>query len=161
MYAVATVATGMALLTGCGGSTASPPTSPVAKKAGTSAPSAGTSTSPSATANASPTPRPRTQAQLRKALLALDDMPTGFEVERPTGGDDGPDLTGKGSACQHLAKELSAKAPAGSLATAEVSLSGGQDGPFIGETLDAYASGTAVQAPTSRRCAPTSPAAAR
>jgi hypothetical protein len=150
MYAVATVATGMALLAGCGGSTASPPTSPVVKTAASSAPAPSTSKSPSTSPTAEPTStpkqKPHTKAQLRKALLALDDLPTGFQVDPPAGPDDRLAVTGKGAACERLAKELSAEKPAGSMATAQISLSGGQDGPFIDEALDAYAGAAAVEA---------------
>ena len=90
---------------------------------------------------------PRTVVELKAALLALDDLPSGFAIEPAGGsGDDGGSARSKDPKCAPLVKLINAKKAPGSKASANVSLSGGQDGPFIDESIDALASADAVEA---------------
>lgn len=133
----------------------------------TSAPSTGTtstagsagvtpSAEPSVTPTVTPTPvrpttrpavpTPRTAAQLRKALLALADLPSGFSVEPADESGPDPKATSKQAACARLVVLTNAEHPPGSRAGAEQAFSAGQEGPFIDETLDAMGSTQAVAA---------------
>jgi hypothetical protein len=114
-----------------------------------------TTPSPSATTASPPTtPSPtstqasvRTVAQLKSALLVLDDLPPGFSAEPAgAGGDDSGSSSSKDAKCGPLVKLMNAKVAPGSKASAKVSLSGGQDGPFIDESIDALDSADAVAA---------------
>jgi hypothetical protein len=128
-------------LSACGGgSDKAKTTPPPATSAST--PAQATTTSPT-TANAGP----RTVAELKDALLALDDMPSGFAVE-PSGGSETADVkaSSKDPKCAPLVKLSNAKTAPGSKASASVSFSGGQDGPFIDESIDALGSVEAVDA---------------
>jgi hypothetical protein len=92
----------------------------------------------------SPTPAPstsapvrtRTAAELRSGRLSLKDVPPGLEVDKAAG-DDGATLSSPKSACKPLVRIMNAAKLPGSTAQAEISFSGGQDGPFIDENLDA------------------------
>lgn len=142
---VGSVVMSTALVAGCGGSgggSAAPSAS-----ASSSAPTTPTSAPTSAETTTTPT-RPATQtrtaAELKKALLALDDLPPGFSVES-AGSDDGDvALTSKDPKCAPLVRLLNADTAPGSKASATRSYSGGQDGPFIDEGLDAMGSPAAV-----------------
>ncbi|MGZ0145997.1 hypothetical protein ACXJJ3_02900 [Kribbella sp. WER1] len=96
---------------------------------------------------APPARAPRTAAVLKKALLALTDLPSGFSIETDTGGD-GPQvvLSSKDSRCAKLVAYSNADNPPGSKASAGLSYSGGAEGPFIDESLDAMGSTAAVRA---------------
>ncbi|WP_427893441.1 hypothetical protein ACQHIV_11265 [Kribbella sp. GL6] len=89
----------------------------------------------------------RTAAELKKALLALSDLLSGFSVEAD-GGADGPQvvLSSKDSRCAKLVAYSNADNPPGSKAAAGLSYSGGSEGPFIDESLDAMGSAAAVRA---------------
>lgn len=117
----------------------------------TSSAAATSSASPSASASAtsaakSPpaTPaarRPPTAAQLTSALLALDDLPAGYEtVPAEESGADTVTLTSKDPRCARLAVLANAEQPSGTTAKAQVSVTGGQDGPFVDEALFAMSS---------------------
>lgn len=131
---------------------------------GTNRPAGGASGSPSTTASSTPsspssqpttTPTPlvsppptavkRTSAQLSKALLALKDLPAGFEVDKG-GGDDGTTISSSKKTCAPLVRLMNSTKVAGSKAQANRSFSGGQDGPFVDETLDAMGTGSAARA---------------
>jgi hypothetical protein len=84
---------------------------------------------------------------LAKGLLALKDLPAGFSIE--SGGDSGDDdvtLSSKDAKCAKLVAYSNADTPPGSKASAGQSYSGGAEGPFIDETLDAMGSTAAVRA---------------
>ncbi|GAA1585156.1 hypothetical protein GCM10009804_46790 [Kribbella hippodromi] len=100
--------------------------------------------SPSATAPKLPT---RTAAELTKALLALTDLPAGFAIDTDTGGD-GSDVkvSSKDPRCARLVMLTNADTLPGSKASAGRSYSGGEQGPFIDESLDALGSKAAVGA---------------
>lgn len=105
-------------------STASLPTASAASPSGQAAPGA---------------PVPRTTQGMSHALLALDDVAAGFTVEPPTDPADTLDLSaGPGnSGCGDFVAMTNAAHLPGSTATASISFSGGQDGPFVDETLEA------------------------
>ncbi|GAA1609214.1 hypothetical protein GCM10009789_74620 [Kribbella sancticallisti] len=126
-------------------------------KAGSPAPSTSASSTPppsstpSATPSATPTPTPsapaapkaRTKAELTKALLALADLPPGYAVE-PDEGDDGSRLTSSDPKCKGVLTFFNAPSAPGSKVSATRVFSGGQEGPFVQETLDGMGSPQAV-----------------
>ncbi len=87
----------------------------------------------------------RTAAQLKKALLELSDAPSGFAVEPPSK-DPGVKMASTNPRCAPFVKLSNAATAPGSTATADVSLSGGQSGPFIDESIDALGSAAPVAA---------------
>ncbi|TDO44083.1 hypothetical protein EV643_117106 [Kribbella sp. VKM Ac-2527] len=125
---------------------------------GSPAPSTSTST-PSATPTPTPTPsatpstpkpagpQTRTAAELKKALMALADLPPGFSIESDQAAEGG-DITAssKNAACAKLVALTNADTPPGSKASAIESYSGGQEGPFIDEQIDAMGTPQAVAA---------------
>jgi len=108
------------------------------------------STAGSASPSTSPAPSgrttKRTASELRKALLSLKDVPPGFELEPDPGGDEAVQASSSRSGCQALVRLLNAATVPGSKAEAQVSFSGGQEGPFVEETLAALGSTTTAQA---------------
>lgn len=102
--------------------------------------------SPSARRSPSATTTNRTAAELRKALLGLKDVPAGFEVESAAGGEnDGGKASSSRTECSALVRLLNATKVPGSRADAQVSFSGGQDGPFVDESLDALGTAQAAR----------------
>lgn len=87
----------------------------------------------------------RTSAELRGALLTLKDLPAGFEVEKGGGGD-GTRVSSSTKDCAPLVRLMNSERLTGSRAQAEVSFSGGQEGPFIDESLDALGTEQAARA---------------
>lgn len=156
------VATVLAMATsGCSGGEGSPATTPVSSAAArpsasvgptspsptattTSTPSSSPSSTPSRTPSPEPAPQQRTAAQLRKALLGLKDIPSGFERDADTAEEESS-VTSSDKACASLVRLLNAEALPGSVADAEVSFSGGQEGPFVLESLDAFGSAAAAE----------------
>lgn len=135
---IAAVAVG---LSACGGGSATTATTPPPSRTT----SAG---APTPTSSASPTTTgsgPRTVAEVKSALLALSDLPSGFAIEPAGGGDDGS-FSSKDPKCASLVKLSNAKDAPGSKASAKVTLSGGQGGPLIEESIDALGSTDAVGA---------------
>jgi hypothetical protein len=131
----------LALAAACSGPSA--PATGSSTSSGVSSPAAtpttsATATSPSATAQPKAQAGPRTKAALQGALLALDDMPSGFSVE-PVGADSGgaPHITSTNPKCAEFVKYSNLEKAPGSLANAKASFSGGQDGPYIDQYLDA------------------------
>lgn len=135
-------------LVACGGD--STPDSASAPSGTPSATSTPTPTASSSTPSVVPTtpaaPAPRTKATLTKALLALDDLPPGFAVDPETEGDDGTELSATGSKCAKLVQLFNAEATPGSKLGVHRGFSGGQNGPFVGETLEAMPSAAATTA---------------
>jgi len=138
-------------LTACSGGSGSSSPAP-ATNTPTANPASATpvSESPRATTPAVPppaSPAPRTAAQLGKALLALADLPPGFSIEADDSGDDADvKLSSKDKRCARLVALSNADTPPGSKASAARSYSGGTEGPFIDESLDAMGSAGAVRA---------------
>lgn len=120
------------------GTTSSTPTTPTPPPA----------TTPSVVPSTPPPAKPaRTAAQLTKALLELKDLPSGFSVETEEGGDDSDvKLTSKDRRCAKMVAYSNADNPPGSKASATRSFSGGAQGPFIDESIDAMGSVAAVAA---------------
>lgn len=136
MTAVATVVVGVSACGGSSGTTAKTP--PSSSTASSTSPTTDTTTAQA---------RPRTAVELKSALLQLGDLPTGFAIEPASGGDGGAgSASSKDPTCAPLVKLMNARTAPGSKASATVSLSGGQDGPFIDESIDALASADAVEA---------------
>lgn len=152
----AIVATTLALLAlaGCAGTsrTAGPaaPKTPPSSAPATPPPATvpPPSTPPSTTAPPSTTPVEvqHTTSQLKKALLALADLPAGFQVEPADGTDGGVQATSAQAACAPLVHNIQSDRPVGSVANAVASFSGGQDGPTIDESLDNWSSSTQATA---------------
>ena len=143
LWIVITAVTALASgLSACGGGAGKAATTPSSSATSASRPTT-TSTASSTTNQAGP----RTVAELKSALLALDDLPTGFAIEAAggSGGDDGSSSS-KDPKCAPLVKLVNAKTAPGSRAAAAVSFSGGQDGPFVDESIDALDSAEAVGA---------------
>ncbi|MEI8408230.1 MULTISPECIES: hypothetical protein [unclassified Kribbella] len=105
-----------------------------------------TSSTPSVVPTTPAAPAPRTKAALTKALLALEDLPAGFAVEPDTGGDDGGELSSTNSNCKKLLQLFNADVSPGAKVTVERGFSGGQNGPFVGERLEAMPSAKATTA---------------
>lgn len=105
-------------------------------------PSTATPTKP---APSTPAPVKRTEADLQKGLLSLKDMPAGFAAEPD---DDGGDekTTTKRNECKALVKLLNANTLPGSKADARTAFSGGPDGPFLQESIDAMGDAAAARA---------------
>jgi hypothetical protein len=107
-------------------------------------------TTPSATPTVTqstpvPAPKPRTAAELTKALLALPDLPSGFSVD-PDDDDDGPRMTSTAPRCARLVSLFNAKTSPGAKVSVHRLFSGGQQGPYVEETLDWMGSATATAA---------------
>ncbi|MDX6281657.1 MAG: hypothetical protein QOH03_2728 [Kribbellaceae bacterium] len=102
-------------------------------------------TTPSITQSA-PVPAPRTTADLTKALLVLADLPSGFSVDTSGDEEDGTKLSSTDARCKDLVLLFNAKTPPGAKAVAKRSYTGGQQGPFFDEELDAMGSPAAVTA---------------
>jgi hypothetical protein len=147
----AVLAAGLTLiLVACGGDS-TPESGATPSATPTPTPTA-TSSTPSAvpTTPAAPTtqaPAPRTKATLTKALLALEDLPPGFAIEPDAeGDDDGTSLSSTNSKCAKLVRMFNADTTPGSKIGVGRGFSGGQNGPFIGETLEAMPSAQAATA---------------
>ncbi|NMM23606.1 MAG: hypothetical protein HHJ11_08930 [Phycicoccus sp.] len=101
---------------------------------------------PTTTSPTTPLAGTRTTVEVRAALLALDDLPSGFAIEPAGASGDAGAAKSADPKCGALVKLMNAKKAPGSKASASASLSGGQDGPFIDESIDALASADAVAA---------------
>jgi hypothetical protein len=143
----AVLAVGLGLsLVGCNGDdkpAATTPTNstPTAPASTPTAPASSAPTLPSA-----PPPAPRTKASLTKALLALEDLPSGFAIDPDSSGDDGTKLTSSNAKCAPLIKLFNDQVPPGSKVSVSRAFSGGQEGPFVGEQIDALPSAAATKA---------------
>ena len=142
---IATVVTaGLALsLVACGGGSkstgaTSPSTAPVSTPASTPTP-ATSSSAPSNVPTTPAAPAPRTKAELTKALLALADLPPGLAID-PDTSDDGSRLSSTNSHCATLVKLFNADTAPGAKVSVTRLFSGGQQGPFVEEDLDALSS---------------------
>jgi hypothetical protein len=133
-------------LSACSGGSATTATTSPATKASTSTTSS-TPTTPQTTSATSATSASRDAVALKSALLELKDLPSGFAIDPAgTGADNGGSASSKDPKCAALVKLTNAKTAPGSKASAELSFSGGQDGPFVDESIDALGSADAVVA---------------
>jgi len=138
IIAIAAVALG---LSACGGVSVTPAATPSPSSTTTS--STSPTTQPTA---AAPKPVTRTVLSLKSALIELGDLPSGFEIVPAGGGDDDGSASSKDPRCAPLVSLTNVDKPPGSKASAKVSFSGGQDGPFVDESIDALGSADAVEA---------------
>ncbi|MFI7062232.1 hypothetical protein ACIBL3_14705 [Kribbella sp. NPDC050124] len=120
------------------GSAATPTPTPTASS---STPSAVPTTAPPSKA-----PVARTKATLTKALLALEDLPAGFAIDPAAEGDDGTELSSTNAKCAKLVQLFNADSTPGAKVGVTREFSGGQNGPFVGETLEAMPSAAATTA---------------
>jgi hypothetical protein len=154
LRAVACSAVLMLAFTACSGGKDSGSSTPSSAPSSTPAPTstAPSSTPPAVTPSAVPSSNPpaapaRTAAQLTKALLALADLPPGFSLEKDDAGDDSDvSVSSKDSRCAKLVAFTNADNPPGSKASAGQSYSGGAQGPFVDETIDAMGTPAAARA---------------
>jgi hypothetical protein len=149
-FVSAVLAAGLTLtLVACGGdSDPNTAASPSSTPSATPTPTA-TSSTPSVvpTTPSAPAPAPRTKAMLTKALLALEDLPPGFAIDPDVvSGDDGTKLTSSNAKCAKLVQLFNADTSPGAKIAVTRGFSGGQDGPFVQETLEAMPSATATTA---------------
>lgn len=94
------------------------------------------------------TPTPYSQADLHKRLLALSDMPAGYQVTSDSSSSSpGPEVSSSDPGCQPLADLGGSGKPPESFAGAQSpQFAGSPEGPFIDENLASYASPAAAQA---------------
>lgn len=105
----------------------------------TSTPSVATAPGPSSTI-----PQ-RTEATLRQALLALEDLPEGYEVQpEAEGGGATPVARSEDPKCASFVRLINADALPGSKASAIVAFTGGPEGPFAEEWIEAMGDAKAV-----------------
>jgi hypothetical protein len=104
------------------------------------------SSTPSVVPTTPAAPAARTKATLTKALLALEDLQPGFAIEPEAEGDDGTKLSSTNSKCAKLVQLFNADASPGAKIGVTRDFSGGQNGPFVGETLEAMPSAKATLA---------------
>ncbi|MCU1536483.1 MAG: hypothetical protein JWP82_834 [Humibacillus sp.] len=90
-------------------------------------------------------PEARTAASLKKAVIDISDLPSGFSTEPPSVDDgSGPKVSSSDPRCSDLVTLINRRTAPGSVANAEASFSGGQGGPSIDESLDALGSAEKV-----------------
>lgn len=105
-----------------------------------------TSSAPTTTATPAVRAKAHDAAALKSALIVLEDLPSGWQIEPDGGGDGAASVTSTDAGCPaYVAFANATKAP-DSRADAAVSFSGGQDGPFVSEGIDTLASADAVAA---------------
>lgn len=149
--AVASAGVVMLALAACSTGTKTGAPTPSSTPSSTPTPTVTTPVVTTPTAVPSSTPPPaaiaRTAATLTKALLALADLPAGFSLEKDDSSD-GADVavSSKDSRCAKLVAYTNADNPPDSKASAGQSYSGGAQGPFIDESIDAMGSPAAVRA---------------
>ena len=131
------------------------PGAPSGGSATTSAPATPSSASPtsasptsSVTSSAAPVAAPRRTAKdLKKALIGVDDLPSGWSVESSSSaGADQPASSSSNPRCAGLNVLLNTNDLAGSQARAETNFSAGADGPFVSQRIDALGSTDAATA---------------
>ncbi|MEV8374700.1 hypothetical protein AB0P21_18305 [Kribbella sp. NPDC056861] len=150
-----TIATALALVaTSCGDSGKD--------KAGTTPSSSASSSSTPAPPSATPTPsaptpsavpsapvppaaKARTAAELTKALLELTDLPAGLSIDKNAEEDD-TKLSSADVRCKDLVLLFNSKTSPGAKVTVDRGFTGGQNGPFFDETLEAMGTPAAATA---------------
>jgi len=105
----------------------------------TPTPSHTPTSTPTPTATATATPRPVTEEDLTAALLALEDMPTGWTLRAP---DEEVDEDDGGDTYSFLGQEL----PRRALFSVNAEFESGQLGPFLNHSITAYPPGEAADA---------------
>jgi len=148
-FVSAAVTAGLALsLVACSGSKGDTASAPGTTQSSTPTPTPvpTTSATPSVAPTTPAAPAPRTKASLTKALLALEDLQPGFAIDPDAEGDDGTKLTSTNAKCAKLVKLFNAETSPGAKVVVTRGFSGGQDGPFVQETLEAMPSAKATTA---------------
>ena len=148
-FVSAAVTAGLALsLVACNGSKGDTGAAPGTTQSSTPTPTPvpTTSATPSVAPTTPAAPAPRTKASLTKALLALEDLQPGFAIDPDAEGDDGTKLTSTNAKCAKLVKLFNAETSPGAKVVVTRGFSGGQDGPFVQETLEAMPSAKATTA---------------
>jgi len=143
------VTAGLALsLVACGGSKTDTTSAPSTTQSSTPTPTPvpTTTSTPSAAPTTPAAPAPRTKGSLTKALLALEDLQPGFAIDPDAEGDDGTKLTSTNAKCAKLVTLFNAETSPGAKVVVTRGFSGGQDGPFVQETLEAMPSVKATTA---------------
>ncbi|MFI5711881.1 hypothetical protein [Kribbella sp. NPDC051620] len=106
-----------------------------------------TPSTPSVTQSAPvPVPAARTKAELTKALLELPDLPSGFSIDKSPDEADDTKLSSTDARCKDLVLLFNAETPPGAKVVATRTYTGGQQGPFFDEELDAMGSPAAATA---------------
>ncbi len=168
---VSVLALAALLSTACSGSPqAAPGSSPTAVGQTSPLPSPSASTTPTTsnreTTGSSLTPTPaspatstaaavaaprRTAKDLKRALIGVDDLPSGWSVDASSGGGgDQPASSSSNPRCAGLNALLNTNDLAGSRARAETNFSAGADGPFVSQRIDALGSAGAASATVRR-----------
>lgn len=108
--------------------------------------SACTSTdSDAATPTAAPAKPQRTEAALKQALLAVEDLPEGYEVQpEAEEGSATPVARSDDPKCAAFVRLINAERLPGSTASALVAFAGGPEGPFAEEWIEAMGDAAAV-----------------
>jgi hypothetical protein len=136
------VAMVLVAVAGCSGGTSS--AAGPATSASSSSPSATSTPTPTATPSSTPSAAPRTPASLTKGLLALADLPAGFQQEDTETDEPAPKASSSQARCRDLVRLSNLSKAPGTKASVTAAFSGGQSGPFIGQQLDALGSARAV-----------------
>jgi hypothetical protein len=89
----------------------------------------------------------RSEATLKKALLAVEDLPSGYVVQ-PEAEEGGatPVARSEDPKCQAFVRLINAETLPGSKANALVAFAGGNEGPFVEQWLEAMGAPSAVAA---------------
>jgi hypothetical protein len=149
-FVSAAVTAGLALsLAACGDSKTNSSSSPSTTASSTTPAPSATPTPPATSSTPSVAPKkpaPRTEAALTKGLLALPDLQAGFAIDPDAEGDDGTKLTSSNAKCAKLVELFNADKSTGAKVGVTRGFSGGQNGPFVEETLEAMPSAKATAA---------------
>jgi hypothetical protein len=93
----------------------------------------------------SPTAPERTEAVLRQALLSVDDLPDGYELQ-PEAEEGGatPVARSQDPKCEAFVRLINAETLPGSKASALAAFAGGNEGPFVEQWIEAMGGTAAV-----------------
>jgi len=143
---LAVVAAAAVGLSACGGGSGKTVTGTSSTSTTLTTTSASPSSTPTKIATVSPTTGPRKVAEIKSALLELNDLPSGYAIEPASAGGADGSVSSKDKACAPLVKLTNVKTAPGSMSSASVAFSGGQGGPFVDESVDSMGSAASVQA---------------
>jgi hypothetical protein len=89
----------------------------------------------------------RSEATLKKALLGVEDLPSGYAVQpEAEGGGATPVARSEDPKCQAFVRLINAETLPGSKASALVAFAGGNEGPFVEQWLEAMGAASKVTA---------------
>ncbi|NYG05571.1 hypothetical protein BJ986_000058 [Phycicoccus badiiscoriae] len=89
---------------------------------------------------------PKTAGDLKKALLTLSDLPSGFTLLPDASAKNGPKATSTDPKCAPFVRITNATVTPGTTASAMVSFTAGRAGPVVGESLDTFGSASKAAA---------------